>query len=49
MPVIVWGIAAGRGATKDAAPGAFTWAQYDSREMLDKKDWQTILFYEKGE
>jgi len=49
MPVIVWGIAAGRGATKDAAPGAVTWTQYDSSEMVDKKAWQTILFYEKGE
>jgi len=39
----VWGLAAGRGTTKDAAPGAFTWCEYESRAAIPTQDWRTII------
>lgn len=38
----VWGLAAGRKSTKDAARGAFTWQRYKTPNF-DKKDWLMIV------
>jgi hypothetical protein len=48
MRVIVWGLAAGRGTTKDAARGAFTWREYASREVIPTADWLEILAIEEA-
>ncbi len=44
----VWGTAEGIGSTKEAAPGAFTWKEYDSPNY-PKKDWRYIISIEKVE
>jgi|APFre7841882654_1041346.scaffolds.fasta_scaffold08822_11 hypothetical protein len=38
----VWGIASGRGSTKDAARGAFTWRRYNTKNF-PRQDWLIIL------
>jgi len=38
----VWGIASGRGKTKEAAVGAFSWAEY-KEENFPRKDWIEII------
>jgi len=48
MRIIVWGLAAGRGTTKEAARGAFTWRQYASRESIPAGDWLEILAIEEA-
>jgi hypothetical protein len=48
MRVIVWGLASGRGATKEAARGAFTWREYASRESIPDGDWLQILAIEEA-
>lgn len=47
--VIVWGLAAGRGSTVDAAPGALAWRKYPSREAIPQQDWRIILAIQIGE
>ena len=42
----VWGVAAGRGSTKDAAPGAFTWQEYPGRSAVPREDWRAIIIIE---
>ena len=42
----VWGIAAGRGTTKEAAPGAFTVREY--RTEVPKNDWREIISITKS-
>lgn len=42
-PVIVWGIAAGFGSTKDAARGAFTWREYPTEQKIPRQDWIEII------
>jgi hypothetical protein len=42
----VWGTAAGRGTTADAAPGAFTIQEYDTTDYPEK-DWRTIITVEQ--
>lgn len=46
--VRVWGLAAGRGTTSDAARGAFTWREYASEKEIPRTDWQQIISIEKG-
>jgi hypothetical protein len=48
MRVIVWGLAAGRGTTKGAARGAFTWREYASREAIPRADWLEIIVIEEA-
>jgi hypothetical protein len=47
--VIVWGVAAGSGTTKDAARGAFTWREYASEAGVPQRDWLEILKIERNE
>ena len=44
--VRVWGLAAGRGTTKDAVRGAFTWQEYRDRASIPRRDWRRILIIE---
>jgi hypothetical protein len=43
--IVIWGLAAGRGSTKEAALGALTVKEYQTPEEADKalNDWQVIL------
>jgi len=43
--IVIWGLAAGRGSTKEAARGALTVKEYQTAEEADKalNDWQVIL------
>jgi hypothetical protein len=43
--IVIWGLAAGRGSTKEAARGALTVKEYQTAEEADKalNDWQAIL------
>lgn len=43
----VWGIAAGRGSTKEAAPGAFTVREYSGD--IPERDWRVIISKQKTE
>ena len=45
---IIWGLAAGRGTTKEAAPGAFTWREYKTGD-IPHTDWLEIISIEKAE
>ncbi|MCX5831368.1 MAG: hypothetical protein NT140_05705 [Deltaproteobacteria bacterium] len=38
----VWGLAAGRNSTKEAARGAFTWRRYEPGNVR-KEDWLLIM------
>lgn len=38
----VWGIAAGRGSTQDAAQGAFTWRDYTEHDY-PAQDWRHVI------
>lgn len=38
----VWGLAAGRNSTKEAAKGAFTWRHYEPGNVR-KEDWLIIM------
>ena len=38
----VWGLAAGRNSTKEAARGAFTWRYYEPGNIR-KEDWLLIM------
>lgn len=42
-PVRVWGLAAGRGSTREAAPGALCWENYPSRSEIPRGDWRVII------
>ena len=42
--VIVWGLAAGKGTTQEAAAGALAWRHYPDRQTIPRDDWQVILF-----
>lgn len=44
----VWGLATGRGSTKGAARGAFTWREYPSGTTIPVGDWMNILRVEKN-
>jgi len=48
--VRVWGTAAGKGSTKEAARGAFTWREYPTRDAARAAagDWLAIAAIEKG-
>lgn len=46
MKIIVWGLAACIGSTKDAARGAFTWREYKT-EDFPRRDWLEVLKIEK--
>jgi len=39
---VVWGLAAGSGRTKLAAPGAFTWREYENRDF-PRRDWLHVI------
>lgn len=41
--VIVWGLAAGRNSTKEAAAGALAWREYPARNAIRREDWQVII------
>ena len=41
--VTVWGLAAGRGSTKEAARGAFTCRDYPA-DNIPRADWLAILY-----
>ena len=41
--VIVWGLAAGKGTTQEAAAGALAWRHYTNRQSIPREDWQAIL------
>jgi len=43
--VRIWGLAAGRRSTKDAAPGAFTWREYPTPQAAREAepDWRVII------
>jgi hypothetical protein len=43
----VWGLAAGRGSTSAAAPGAFTWREYAGDTDIPRQDWLHIIKIEK--
>jgi hypothetical protein len=45
-PVRVWGLAAGRGSTRRAAPGALCWREYPGRGVLPENDWRVIIAME---
>jgi hypothetical protein len=45
--VTVWGLAAGRGTTSEAARGAFTWREYASEADIPKRDWLEIVTIKK--
>jgi hypothetical protein len=45
--VRVWGLAAGRGSTREAARGAFTWREYASESDIPRPDWLVIINIEK--
>jgi len=47
MNICVWGLAAGRGTTSDAARGAFTCREYPSEADIPKRDWLEIIKIEK--
>ena len=40
--VEVWGVAAGRDSTKEAAKGSFTWRHYEPG-CVRKEDWLIII------
>ena len=46
VKIRVWGLAWGRRSTEGAAPGAFTWREYET-ESFPKEDWQQIIIIEK--
>ena len=43
--IVIWGLAAGRGSTKEAARGALTVKEYQTAEEAEKavSDWLHIL------
>jgi len=43
--ITIWGLAAGRGTTSEAAYGAFTWRDYPSAASAKAaaSDWKVIL------
>jgi len=45
--VRVWGLAAGRGSTSEAAHGAFTWREYANEQDIPRPDWLHIIKIEK--
>jgi hypothetical protein len=47
-PVRVWGLAAGRGSTREAAPGALCWMEYPGRDDIPLSDWRAIICIEPG-
>ncbi len=42
----VWGLAWGRRSTEGAAPGAFTWQEYETEEF-PREDWKEIIMIER--
>ena len=46
--VIVWGLAAGRRTTKEAAPGALAWREYADRSAIPRDDWRVIIAIRDG-
>ena len=42
-PVRVWGLAAGRGSTRAAAPGALCWREYAFPAHIPRADWRVII------
>jgi hypothetical protein len=48
MNIRIWGLAAGRGTTKDAARGAFTWREYAGEKDIPRSDWLQIICIEKN-
>ena len=47
MKIRVWGLAAGRGSTGNAARGAFTWREYASESDIPRRDWLDIIKIER--
>ena len=39
----IFGLASGKGVTRDIAPGIHTWHQYNERPEIDRKDWLHIF------
>ena len=46
--IIVWGLAAGKGTTQEAAAGALAWRHYPDRNAIPREDWQVIIAVRDG-